>query len=89
MFLLIRVSKMQEEQANLKRKITEDEKEETETKQNKKSSEEENELFPMLDLPNEIILRIGSFLILKDLVSTIVNKIGYDRLQRLHYVVEF
>ena len=83
MFLLITVSKMQE-QANLKRKITEDEKDETETKQNKKSSEEENELFPMLDLPNEIILRIGSFLTLKDLVSTIVNKIGYDRLQRLH-----
>ena len=83
MFLLITVSKMQE-QANLKRKITEDEKEETETKQNKKSSEEENELFPMLDLPNEIILRIGSFLTLKDLVSTIVNKMGYDRLQRLH-----
>ena len=84
MFLLITVSKMQEEQANLKRKITEDEKDETETKQNKKSSEEENELFPMLDLPNEIILRIGSFLTLKDLVSTIVNKMGYDRLQRLH-----
>ena len=83
MFLLITVSKMQE-QANLKRKITEDEKDETETKQNKKSSEEENEFFPMLDLPNEIILRIGSFLTLKDLVSTIVNKIGYDRLQRLH-----
>ena len=83
MFLLITVSKMQE-QANLKRKITEDEKDETETKQNKKSSKEENEFFPMLDLPNEIILRIGSFLTLKDLVSTIVNKIGYDRLQRLH-----
>ena len=83
MFLLITVSKMQE-QANLKRKITEDEKDETETKQNKKSSKEENEFFPMLDLPNEIILRIGSFLTLKDLVSKIVNKIGYDRLQRLH-----
>ena len=75
MFSLITVCKMQDH-GNLKRKIIEDEKDETERKQNKKIPKEENELFSMLDLPNEIILRIASFLTLKDLVSKFLNKTG-------------
>ena len=65
---MITVIKMHQ-QANLKRKIGGDEKDLTKTNRSKISLKEKNQVFPILALSNEIIIRIASFLTLKDLVS--------------------
>ena len=57
----------------MKQRFDEVEKDQLRIKRTKRNIKEENKVFPILDLPNEVILRISSFLSLKDLVSTFIN----------------
>ena len=56
--------------ANMKQKADECQKDQLRIKRTKTNKKEVIQVFPVLELPNEVILRISSFLTLKDLVST-------------------
>ena len=58
--------------ANMKQKAVECQKDQLRIKRTKTNKKEVIQVFPILELPNEVILRISGFLTLKDLVSTFI-----------------
>ena len=87
-FYLITEIKMQQP-ANMKQKAVECQKDQLRIKRTKTNKKEVIQVFPVLELPNEVILRISSFLTLKDLVSifliifvlVIIKQMASDQIQ--------